>query len=211
VLTEAQCELILKHLPLVRLVAGKIKNRLPRQVDFNDLYSAGVDGLIGAAQLFDTTRNLKFWTYAQYRIRGAILDSLRGIDCLTRMQRRIAKEQERSGETMSLDAYLRAEAHGDKPRTLGEVLPVKLSADWRVEENARNTDAARALASAIRTLGPRYQRMLDLYYRCEMTLKQIGTLLGVNESRVSQMHSTAMWKLRVQLRKAGLTHVRDLL
>src|SRR6266550_3854035 len=91
---ERREELILEHLPQVRLIARRIQERLPESVSLDDLVSTGVIGLISAIDHFDPTHNVKLKTYAEYKIRGAILDSLRGLDWAPRQKRRMAKQIE---------------------------------------------------------------------------------------------------------------------
>jgi RNA polymerase sigma factor FliA len=229
-LTANREQLILEHLPIVRFIARRIHARLPQHVLIEDLYSAGVVGLLDAVEKFDPARENRFRTYAQFRIRGAILDSLRALDwgprdlrqkgrgiaqaiqVLTAKCGRPPSELEISqGLNMDLAAYqeLRRELQGLGIGTLhserfvdsGEEQLVYLSSPPEGDPLFRylSTEMREGLAAAILKLPDRERLVMTLYYYEESTMKEIGLILGVLESRVSQIHTSAVLHLRREL------------
>jgi RNA polymerase sigma factor for flagellar operon FliA len=234
---EEQERMMVEHLPIVRFLARRIHERLPQHVDMEDLVSAGVLGLMDAFTKFDPEKKVQFRSYAQFRIRGAILDSLRTLDwsprdlrrkgraveeairLLTARFGRAATESEVAMElNMSLAAY---------QQLLGELkgldigtLHMERSEDSGEEELAYipnkpdedplfrclRGEMRQRLADAIAELPERERLVMTLYYYEEMTMKEIGLTLGVVESRVSQIHASAVLHLRVLL--ADLTTVK---
>ena len=222
--------LLLEHLPAVRYIARRIHERLPQHVELDDLVSAGAVGLIDAFSKFDHNKKVQFKSYAQFRIRGAILDSLRMLDwsprelrrkgraveeairTLTQRLGRAPQEQEIAGEIgVGLEAY---------QQLLGELkgleigsLHVERSEDSGDEELAyipgspeedplflcMKGEMRQRLAEAIDDLPEKERMVLTLYYYEELTMKEIGLTLGVVESRVSQIHSSAVVRLRAAL------------
>lgn len=225
--------LLMEHLPTVRYLARRIHERLPQHVDLDDLVSAGVVGLIDAFSKFDHTKKVQFKSYAQFRIRGAILDSLRTLDWSPRELRRkgraveeairsvtqrvgrapseqeIAKEMELSlseyqlllGELKGLEIgslhMERSEDSGDE-----ELAYVPGAAEDDPLFLCLKGEMKQRLADAIDALPEKERLVLTLYYYEELTMKEIGLTLGVVESRVSQIHSSAVVRLRAAL--AGL-------
>ncbi len=225
--------LLLEHLPTVRYLARRIHERLPQHVELDDLISAGVVGLIDAFSKFDHTKKVQFKSYAQFRIRGAILDSLRTLDWSPRELRRkgraveeairsltqrlgrapgeaeIAREMELSlsefqlllGDLKGLEIgslhMERTEDSGDQ-----ELAYIPGSPDEDPLFRCLKGEMKQRLADAIEDLPERERLVLTLYYFEELTMKEIGLTLGVVESRVSQIHSTAVLRLRIAL--AGL-------
>ncbi|MFQ5738024.1 MAG: FliA/WhiG family RNA polymerase sigma factor [Acidobacteriota bacterium] len=222
---------ILQHLPQIRYIAQRIAVRLPSEVQLEDLMSAGVLGLMDAVEKFDANKGVQFKTYAEVRIRGAILDSLRGLDWAPRSLRKKSKEVERtyaaleqrfgrpaSDEEMAkaLGMELRAFhslldqlnglniGHFQLVASEGEVvdqddLPLKYVPTSHEEspfETVQKNEMRRLLAKAIQRLPEREQLVVSLYYYEELTMKEIGQILGVNESRVSQLHTRCMLRLR---------------
>jgi RNA polymerase sigma factor FliA len=219
--------LILEHLPAVRFIARRIHTRLPAHVDLNDLISAGLVGLIDAASKFDNQKQVQFKSYAQFRIRGAILDSLRGLDWSPRELRRKARAKAEAIRSLSIklgrvpaDAEI-AEAMGMELRTYQQLATELNSVDIGSLHAERTEDAGdeeldfltapetenplkccldgearKQLAEALATLPEKERLVLTLYYYEELTLKEIGFVLGVVESRVSQIRSSALRKLR---------------
>ena len=219
--------LILEHLPQVRLIARRIHERLPESVNIDDLVSTGTIGLIAAIDRFDPRHNVKLKTYAEYKIRGAILDSLRGLDWAPRQQRKRSKqieaaiaaaeqrfhraptEQEIADELeLSLEEYhewlvdirgvnlgsLEATSPDDDSNNL-----LKYVSDD--EENwpsrlLEKSELQRLLADAIEKI-PRTERLvISLYYHEELTLREIAKIVSLHESRVSQLKSQAILRLR---------------
>ena len=225
--------MLMEHLPTVRYLARRIHERLPQHVELDDLISAGVVGLIDAFSKFDHKKKVQFKSYAQFRIRGAILDSLRTLDWSPRELRRKGRaveeairsvtqrvgrapsEQEIAGEMeLSLAEY--QQLLGDlKGLEIGS-LHVERSEDSGDEElsyipgppeedplfRCLKGEMKQRLADAIDELPEKERMVLTLYYYEELTMKEIGLTLGVVESRVSQIHSSAVLRLRTAL--AGL-------
>ena len=223
-------QLLMEHLPTVRYLARRIHERLPQHVDLDDLISAGVVGLIDAFSKFDHGKKVQFKSYAQFRIRGAILDSLRTLDWSPRELRRKGRaveeairsvtqrvgrapsEQEIAGELeLSLTEY--QQLLGDlKGLEIGS-LHMERSEDSGDEELAYipgspeedplfrclKGEMKQRLADAIDELPEKERMVLTLYYYEELTMKEIGLTLGVVESRVSQIHSSAVLRLRAAL------------
>jgi RNA polymerase sigma factor for flagellar operon FliA len=222
--------LLLEHLPTVRYLARRIHERLPQHVELEDLISAGVVGLIDAFSKFDHGKKVQFKSYAQFRIRGAILDSLRTLDWSPRELRRKGRaveeairattqrlgrapaEQEIATE-MGLSLSEFQQLLGDlKGLEIGS-LHVERTEDSGDQELAYipgspeedplfrclKGEMKQRLVDAIEELPERERLVLTLYYYEELTMKEIGLTLGVVESRVSQIHSAAVLRLRVAL------------
>jgi len=226
-------QIVLEHLPLVKAIAIRVHDNLPVHVDLDDLIHAGVLGLFDAVTKFDADQNVAFQAYAKHRIKGAILDSLRQLDWASRDLRRRQKQVDSLTRDLSLklgrmptEAEL-AQAMGistDRWRRMAmELRTVGLvSATPNPDlENERPTDFAAApdshpdrmcerrqlqvtLARAMECLPERYQKVVFLYYTNEMTMKEIGDVMGVNESRISQIHKLALKKMAVALKSEGI-------
>jgi RNA polymerase sigma factor for flagellar operon FliA len=223
-------QVLLAHLPLVRFVARRIYERLPQHIDFEDLVSAGIIGLVDAYGKFDSAKNVQFRSYAQFRIRGAILDSLRSLDWGSRELRRKAREIEAAVQRLTQRLGERpqenqiAEELGMPLREYQHVLCElknleisslhELHAEDSSEEEIAFVPAApeedpffrcvqrektEHLAAAIRNLPEREARILSLYYMEGMTLREIGAVIGLAESRVSQIRTAAIHQLRMKL------------
>jgi RNA polymerase sigma factor for flagellar operon FliA len=226
-------QLLLEHLPTVRYLARRIHERLPQHVELDDLISAGVVGLIDAFSKFDHTKQVQFKSYAQFRIRGAILDSLRTLDWSPRELRRKGRAVEEAirsvthklGRVPSEQEIAHEMELGlsEYQHLLGELkgleigsLHMERTEDSGDEELAYLPGAPdedplfrclqgemkQRLTDAIEELPEKERIVLTLYYYEELTMKEIGLTLGVVESRVSQIHSSAVLRLRVAL--AGL-------
>jgi RNA polymerase sigma factor for flagellar operon FliA len=224
--------LILEHLPQVKLIASRIHDKLPQSVSLEDLVSSGIVGLITAIDNFNPKLNVKLKTYAEYKIRGAILDSLRDLDWAPRNKRRKAKLIEA--------AILMAEKkHGRSPseEEIAAELGISLSEyhEWLVEVRAVNlarleqsgsndgetadalrfisddedqwpsnlferSELERLITAALDNM-PRVERtILTLYYYEELMLRQIAEVLKMHETRISQLKSQAILRLRTYLR-----------
>jgi RNA polymerase sigma factor FliA len=229
---EAERErILLDQLPQVRYIARRIHERLPRHVPFEDLVHAGVLGLIDALGKFDQSKHVQFSSYAKFRIRGAILDSLRELDWSPRDLRRRGRQVEEAHNQLSIRLG-RTPTENDLAKELGmsleqlqsllselntlEVgsLRVELPHDGKEQDLAASVPAKpedtpffqclrsemkQLLAQAISELPEKEQRVLSLYYFEELTMKEVGSVLGIGESRVSQIHSLAMVRLRARL------------
>jgi RNA polymerase sigma factor FliA len=230
-MTAEQERVLLEHLPVVRFLARRIHERLPQHVDIEDLVSAGVVGLLDAFVKFDPDKKVQFRSYAQFRIRGAILDSLRTLDWSPRELRRKGRAVEEAiraltarmgrppheGEVamemgVSLDEYqqLLGELKGLEIGTLH----MERNEDSGEEELAYvpgnpeedplfcclRGELEERLTTAIQNLPDRERLVMTLYYFEEMTMREIGLALGVVESRVSQVHASAVVHLRAALK-----------
>lgn len=233
---EVRDKLILYYAPLVKYVAGKIRSRLPSNIEIADLISYGILGLIDAIKKFDSKRNIKFENYAISRIKGAIIDELRALDWVPRSLRHKSKEIEKT--------YSKLEA-GLKRMPTDEELANALSInvedlhnlmfqlsctyiagledlytidinkedkipviDTIVDEHAREpsiiletSELKESLTKAIEQLPDKEKVVVALYYYEGLTLKEVGEILGVTESRVSQLHTKAIFRLKTYLQR----------
>jgi len=229
-LTADQTKLVEKMVPLVKRVAYHFMARLPASVVVDDLIQAGLLGLLDAAKNFDDTQGAQFETYAIQRIRGSILDELRGADWLPRNVRKNLRKIE-----ASINALEQQLGRPPREQELAESLGVPLDEyqhmllesrgyqllhyeDFQEAEDSDFFDVfvsqnqvgpldvledqrfRRALVQAISVLPEREKIVMGLYYEQEMNLKEIGSVLGVSESRVCQLHSQAVARLRSRLR-----------
>ncbi len=208
-------ELVLDHLPQVRYMAQGIRRRLPPSVPLEDLVSAGVLGLLEAVDKFNPKRHVQLKTYAAFRIRGAILDSLRQMDwgprSLRSQSRRLeeasARLQTRLGR-MATQTELAAEM-GLTLRRFYTLTRDLHGLEWSSQEPAEvqtadesfslKLERQQSLAQAVGQLPESERRTLALYYFQELTMTEVGHRLGVGESRVSQIHSSALAHLRTLL------------
>ena len=227
-------KVILEHLPLVKAIAIRVHENLPVHVDVEDLVHAGVLGLFDAVQKYDPSKQVAFSSYAKHRIRGAILDSLRQLDWASRdlrrrhrqfeaVSRELAAELQRTPteeevaekmgvaperwRSMMLDLRNVGLISASSRHQDGEDLPAPDfpgSQDSQPDVICARRQLREALNEAVRTLPERYQRVVVMYYSNEMTMKEIGTVLGINESRVSQIHKSALEKMAVALQSAGI-------
>jgi len=229
---RAREQLIVHYSPLVKFVAGRVGAGLPSSVDPGDLVSAGVFGLIDAVERFDPERGVKFETFAVPRIKGAVFDGLRALDWVPRSVRSKAREVE--GAIASLEGKLgrapseeeiadhlrlsdgefqkwmasissttvgpldRALAAGAEPRALSGATPDSPAAI--VEDD----EVRRLVKAEVRRLPQREQLVMTMYYDEGLTLAEIGMVLGVTESRVSQIHTKAVLHLRARLSASGV-------
>ncbi len=227
--------LIEEYIPLVKYLAHRISIKLPNHVEIDDLVNSGIIGLIDAIEKFDPSRGIKFKTYAEFRIRGAIFDGLRSLDWVPRSVRKQKKMVEQSYQ--ALEQKLGRHATDEE---LSASLGVKLEEFYKILDNLKGVnlgkfvelnnndsqsmdgDAAIAfipdrstddpyhkfqkhelteiLAEAIRNLPDKERYVVSLYYFDELTMKEIGTVLSITESRVSQLHTKSMLRLRDSLR-----------
>jgi RNA polymerase sigma factor for flagellar operon FliA len=228
---EVRNRILMEQMPQVRYIARHIHDRLPQHVPMEDLVHAGVLGLMDALTKYDETRQVQFKTYAKFRIRGAILDSLRELDWSPRDLRhkarliesasaRLRQELGRAPTEQDIadDLGLKLEAF---QHLLGEIEGLDLGS-FHVESNDKDRDddlceylpgnpdespyyltmkseLRQLLIRAIEELSEKEQQVLSFYYYEELTMKEIGAVLGVGESRVSQIHSLALLRLRTRL------------
>jgi len=228
--------LVMEELPQVYYIAARIRDRLPQHVPLEDLVNAGVLGLLAAFRNYDSSKRVQFTTFAKFRIRGAILDSLREMDwasrplrkkgrqideAATRLEAKLGRkpnEQEIADEIgISLERFRKFSAQIEGLDLVGQQVaaPYDRSENHDVIESAPSRgddnpfdlclqgELKQQLVRAIAELPEREQMVISLYYREELTMKEIAAVLKVAESRVSQLHSLAMSKLRTAMRPAG--------
>lgn len=227
--------MLLEHLPAVRYIARRIHERLPSHVELDDLISAGYVGLIDAFEKFDHSKRVLFKSYAQFRIRGAILDSLRILDWSPRELRRKGRAVEeairvltqrlgRAPAEQEIAQELRL-ALAEYQQLLGDLkgleigsLHVEHSEDSGDEELAYvpgspeddplfrclRGELQQRLTDAIDELPDKERLVLTLYHYEGLTMKEIGMTLGLVESRISQIHSSAVLRLRAALASVGI-------
>lgn len=220
--------LITSHLPKVKYIADRMAAKLPASVERDDLYGAGVIGLIDAVERFDATRGIAFTTFAEMRVRGAILDNLRSLDWASRGTRRKAREvqeaysqvEQEKGETATEEevAERMQIPISELRETLQDLRGLNITdLDEREEETGltmleticdraaspleqfEETDRRKRLAAAIENLPERERQVVALYYVEELNMKEIGAVLEITESRVSQLKSQAVVRLRSAL------------
>ena len=234
-LRERRDRVVLEHLPLVKAIAVRVHENLPVHVEVDDLVHAGVLGLFDAATKFNPEKQVAFSAYAKHRIKGAILDSLRQLDWASRDMRRRHKQVEAATRELAAtlqrnptEAEVAQKLGMDVERMRSMMLDLRnvglISASTRGTESedlpapdfptkpdshpdsiCAKEQLRSVLGLAMKTLPERYQKVVMLYYTNEMTMKEIGTILGINESRVSQIHKSALEKMNVALEGAGIT------
>ena len=232
--TENREEVIIQYSPMIKYVANRIAMRLPPHIEVDDLISVGVLGLMDAISKYDSSRGAKFKTYAEFRVRGAILDELRAMDWVPRSIRQKASnvdkvvqtlqaklsrspEDEEVAEEMgiSLDQFhdtlnetksipifsledLGIAKETGEQQSLLDCLAGKADADPQTQ--VRLVELKEIIAKAIDALPEKERLMVSLYYYEELTMKEIGAVLDITESRVSQIHSKAVYRLRTKLK-----------
>jgi len=227
-------KLILHYAPLVKYVAGRVSASLPANIEYADLVSYGIFGLIDAIEKYDPGRGIKFETYAISRIKGAIIDELRAIDWVPRSVRYKARELEKAyvqlenelkrvptdaevakrlemssqeyNHLMNQMSFISVVALDELWSVGGEKGDKVSLADTLVDEKAEEPSQAfeveevkGILAEAINRLPEREKIVITLYYYEGLTLREIGEVLGVTESRVCQMHTKAILRLKGKL------------
>lgn len=226
-------EMITKYLPLVKFVAARLSSKLPSHIEMDDLINSGIIGLIDAIDKFDPMRKIKFKTYAEFRIRGAMLDELRSLDWVPRSTRQKASKLEQAYALLeqrlgrmasdeevvdflgiSFDDFYKMinEARGIALLSIDEL---RSDNDDNLERNLldyiadpETLDPAvtmyldqiyKIVADAIEQLPEKEKLVISLYYYDELTMKEIGEILSITESRISQIHTKAIIRLRSKL------------
>jgi RNA polymerase sigma factor FliA len=225
---------VLDHLPLVRAIAVRVHENLPVHVDLDDLVHAGILGLFDAATKYDPDKMVAFSSYAKHRIKGAILDSLRQLDWASRDLRRRHKQVEAVTRELASTLHRAPSENEIAEKMGVEVdrwrqMMLDLRNVGLISASTRSTDhedlpapdfpgkpdtqpdhmcaleqLRDMLGRAMKRLPERYQKVVFLYYTNEMTMKEIGGVMGINESRVSQIHKTALEKMANVLQEAGI-------
>jgi RNA polymerase sigma factor for flagellar operon FliA len=228
-------QIVLEHTPLIRYIVNRIAVRLPSHIDLDDLHNTGVIGLMDAIEKYDPDKNCKFKTYAEFRIKGAILDQLRSLDWVPRsvrqkgrrLERAYGEVEQRLGRSATEDEV--ADSLGlqlDKLQELvNQVRGISLVnleeirgggsegdragsyADIIEDVNAENPYSTLKLhelrgivADTIATLPEKERLVVSLYYYEDLNMKEIGGILGITESRVCQIHTKSVLRLRSKLK-----------
>lgn len=221
---ELRKDIITEYIDLVKIIAGKLYNYYASNIEYEDLMGYGVIGLIDAIDRYDHTKNIKFETYASIRIRGSIIDQIRNLDWIPRTIRQKAKMLNEASDF--LESRLGREPSNKDlalylNKTESEILSLmdetsiynvlsiedefndsfKLqlkdnSMEVSPEAYVEHQDSLRELQGAIESLNDREQMIINFYYYEGLTYKEIGEVLHVSESRVSQIHSKAISKMR---------------
>ena len=232
--TANRDSVVLEHLSLVKAIAIRVHENLPVHVDLDDLVHAGILGLFDAAEKYDNAKGVAFSAYAKHRIKGAILDSLRQLDWASRDLRKRHKQLEaitreltatlnraptdeeiadRLGlkverwRRMSMDLRNVGLISADSRPSEQEDLPLPEfpgSPDMRPDCMCSREELKGALNGAMAKLPERYKKVVVLYYTNDLTMKEIGGILGINESRVSQIHKSALEKMATALNANGI-------
>ncbi|MGV8074056.1 MAG: RNA polymerase sigma factor FliA [Syntrophobacteraceae bacterium] len=225
---EDKEQIILQHCALVKYMAIRLVSRLPNSVQMDDLFNAGIIGLIDAVDKFDPLQGIQFETYAKIRVRGAMLDEIRSMDWVPRSLRQKSSEMEKACTSLcqklgrdpsdeeiaeelgvSIDEYFQIldEIKGISvlPEDIHDTLQESRGSRMLTTESdnpvnqIHKEEIASHLTAAISTLPEKEQMVLALYYYEELTMKEIGAVLGYTESRISQIHTKAVLKLRNRL------------
>ena len=232
-----QEQMVLQYAPLIRYIASRLALRLPSHISQDDLVSSGIIGLMDAIQKFDPSKNINFKTYAEFRIKGAMLDELRSLDWTPRSVRKkshlienayaqLQRSLGRPAEADEVAGLLGLELEDfyqlmDETKSVSlvtlEGLKVGAGSLGLVEpdlpeilqdENSRNSflevhfsELQEIMLQAIESLPDKEKLLISLYYYEELTMKEIGQIMGYTESRISQLHTQAMYHLRPKLRK----------
>jgi RNA polymerase sigma factor FliA len=232
---EIRDRLVTHHLQVVKFAAARIAGRLPSHLRMEDLYSAGLLGFLTALEDYDPERGVEFGAYASPRIRGAIFDELRRMDCVPRRVRRKIKDADRAIDRLmqrlkrhpadaeiaqelgvSVDAYHALLNEGvtlfslDAASGADDHAPAPLEALEDMQSpnpllSVAVKERREILSRVIERLPDKEQQVLSLYYVEELTMAEVGRVLGVTESRVSQIHSSAILRVRAALRRERVT------
>lgn len=228
---EIREKIIIEYAPLVKIVAGRLSMYLGHSVEYDDLVGYGVFGLIDAIDKFDCTKMVKFETYASLRIRGAVLDQLRKMDWIPRTVRQKQKKieaaikevelrtgKEATDEEIAKELGIDADELEDwRNKTkvtniisLDEFMEQGSEASFEnrnksnfelPEKKVESDEVKKILAETLETLTDKEKKVILLYYYEELTLKEISRILEVSESRVSQLHTKAIQKMKNKLGK----------
>ncbi|MFQ5417356.1 MAG: FliA/WhiG family RNA polymerase sigma factor [Myxococcota bacterium] len=228
-------QIVLEHTPLIRYIVNRIAVRLPSHIDLDDLHNTGVIGLMDAIEKYDPDKNCKFKTYAEFRIKGAILDQLRSLDWVPRsirqksrrLERAYGEVEQRLGRMASEDEVadslgLQIEKFHELLNQVRGVSLINLEeirgtnsdgdrtgtfADIVEDVNSENpfaslklTEMKTVIADTIGSLPEKERLVVSLYYYEDLNMKEIGGILGITESRVCQIHTKTVLRLRSKLK-----------
>lgn len=226
---DAKEKLIVHYIELVKIICGRLYSTYNAHVEYDDLVSYGIIGLIDAIEKFDIKKEVKFETYANIRIRGAIVDQLRSLDWIPRSTRQKFKEFEEAVTKLQntkgydvKDEDIAKElgvSLDDVNKLMGELatysmvsLEEKISEnsnfsirsnqiDFSPEDNLMEKEVKSSLTRIIDDLPERERTLISLYYYSELTYKEIAEVLGISESRISQLHTKIITKMKVALER----------
>lgn len=232
-----QEQMVLQYAPLIKYIASRLALRLPSHISLDDLISSGIIGLIDAIRKFDPSKNISFKTYAEFRIKGAMLDELRSLDWIPRSVRKksnliehaYAKLQKSLGRPAEAEEV--AQALGLTLEDFYQILDETKGVSLVALDSARKTSSSslgpldqdqpeilqdlsvrdsflavhfsqlqEIMVRAIEALPDKEKLLISLYYYEELTMKEVGEIMGYTESRISQLHTQAMYRLRHHLR-----------
>jgi len=231
--TKRRQELVLKYAPLVKYIAERMAIRLPPNIFKEELISAGIVGLIDSLDKFNSEMGIKFQTYAEHRIKGAILDELRKMDwiprsirkeihriedAITALKSRLGKEPEdfevAQEMGIDIDSYysIISRARGVGLLSLDQIMPDGSSPKYAKQastapspfDQLKIKEMKKFISEALLSLSRKEQLVISLYYYDELTLREIAKVLDLTESRISQIHSKAIIRLRAKLKGSGL-------
>ena len=228
-------QIVLEHAPLIRYIVNRIAVRLPSHIDLDDLHNTGVIGLMDAIEKYDPGKNCKFKTYAEFRIKGAILDQLRSLDWVPRSVRQKSRKLEKAyGEVeqrlgrqasedevadslglqidkfhellnqvrgislVNLEEIRGTNSDGDRAGTFADIIE-----DVHSENpfaTLKLTETKHVISDTIGSLPEKERLVISLYYYEDLNMKEIGNILGITESRVCQIHTKSVMRLRSKLK-----------
>ena len=209
-------ELAVNYMPAVKAMAARLKERLPSSVEFNDLVSIGLEELVKLSRRYDPKQNDNFWGYAQKRIYGSMLDFLRSLDTVSRSDRKIIKDIEKIIESYQAkhnvepdDEYIAKELDIDVEKVkraknaseIYNVMPIEEQMNFfdNVSKKIEEEELIETIKKLLEKMNEKEQLIIQLYYFEELSLKEISEILGVTESRISQIHKNVIKKLRKEL------------
>jgi RNA polymerase sigma factor for flagellar operon FliA len=215
---KEQDELVIQYLPAVRAMAYRLRERLPSSIDVDDLISIGTEEIIKLSRKYDKTQNDSFWGYGKKRVYGSMLDYLRSLDVMSRANRRLVKLVNKEIEKYLAiyeeepsDEYI-CEVTGediDKIREARDgtkvisVMPINeqitLYSGEKTSELVEKEQLLEIIKGVLEGFKQREQTIIQLYYFEELNLKEISEILGISESRISQIHKKLLSKIRKQL------------
>ena len=226
---EIREKIILEYAPLVKVVAGRLSMYLGYNVEYDDLVGYGIFGLIDAIDKFDAAKDVKFETYASLRIRGSILDQIREMDWIPRTVRQkqkkldeaIKKIEMQTGRNASEEEIAKEIGISDDELSIWQsqlkvtnvvslneyveqgtepVMDAKNNSHFiQPEEKVQENELKQVLKDTLKLLTEKERRVIELYYYEELTLKEISKVLEVSESRVSQLHTKALLKMKKKM------------
>ncbi len=226
-------QIVLEHTPLIRYIVNRIAVRLPAHIDLDDLHNTGVIGLMDAIEKYDPEKNCKFKTYAEFRIKGAILDQLRSLDWVPRSVRQKSRKLEKAyGEVeqrlgrqatedevadslgLQIDKFhellnqvrgislvnLEEIRNGEGDRSGGYADVIEDVHSENPLASLKLSETKHVISDTIATLPEKERLVVSFYYYEDLNMKEIGSILGITESRVCQIHTKAMLRLRGKLK-----------